>query len=647
MPSVSPDDAASAGAPLPDVAPKETTREEATPKKRRRKHRRHHHNEKSPPPKTFMEKLKKSWQDAKDERNEWLEDAREGRRDKWGRKTEQWDKHWREIFANDALERVRRRQERATRRENMKKDEGPAPSAGDEEVAGTEPEQSPVGATGETHPTAERDQASSIEDLGTVHGEEMTDQPNVDHEESQIGSHTAPPGYQSKTPSDNGRPDHNEQEGSPPATGPSIEGRSEAGHQPLSEIWAKAGGAKTPPQESGDEEQDGDSSSDASSTKATVTSKSSAAREAAIRGGSGGDDESSMYRSHEDFDDEYDRDDSDEDVESVSAKSRMPKSSLRTSEGEYEPQATSISHGSESIPHARSPQPYFIPKPCIRDYTRGPQSSSHVPERISRPYHFPSPLSSRYAPAHGSTPTARECSPQIYPRWQNTRNHSGFGAMPNLWARVRYSRYAGQENPTNQQSQFARGGDQAPPVESDDETDSEHEERQRRRQEKRRRKEAEEKNVKEEKERERERQRERERRRAKKKQEEKKNGSTRRDETRKHPRWRRDSSLSSTSQSSSNEESESASQSEPEDRSPLNHLYTLLSVSPKASHAEIVKAGKVARIRVHPDRFGPNRSEAQRQEDQARAGEVGYAADVLGNEERRKEYDEIQQSRRR
>ena len=643
-----PPDTQSSDVPPAEFVTGETSHEELTSKKRRRRHRRHHHTGKPPTPKTFMEKLKKRWQDAKDVRSEMFEDAREGRRDKWGRKTVAWDKHWHEIVEKDALERVKRREERKLRKENKKKDEGPVSAVEDEVAANIELDETLTGDGSEVHSVAERNISSSAEDLATTREEETANEPDGALEKIQTEPQTAPPKYQAKAPSNDGHADNNGQEGSPAVTGSSNGVVHGSGRQPHSTAWTKIGGAKSPTRESDDDERSGDSSSDASSTKATVTSKSPAAREAVIRGGSGGDDDGPLiYQTHEDFDDEYDKDNNGE-VDFVSAMSHLQEPSLRSSQMKQEQQAPSVSYEGHYTPHVRSPQPYFIPKPPILDFVPRPEIPFQTGERPSRPYRIPNPRSYDYTPAHHVTPRAWGRFPQPYSRWQNPPTHAGSDTSskkpdPGV-AGAHYSRYAKQENTRQQHHQHPRHSGLAPLAESDNETESAYEERQRKRRAKRKREEAKEKREKEG--REREWQQERERKRAEEQWREKKSENSRRSKPRRHPRRRRDPSSSSAS---SNGESEDlgTEQVQDTDQPPLNHLYTLLSISRSASHEAVIKAARAARILVHPDRLGPNRSETQKHRDAQRAAEVGHAADVLGDPEQREEYDEEQSNRKR
>lgn len=80
----------------------------------------------------------------------------------------------------------------------------------------------------------------------------------------------------------------------------------------------------------------------------------------------------------------------------------------------------------------------------------------------------------------------------------------------------------------------------------------------------------------------------------------------------------------------------------------VGKYYTLLNVSPSASHEEIFRAARNARIKSHPDRF--HRSSLSDQSwaltlDSAK--EVGRAADVLCDERDRQKYDSDVKYRRK
>ena len=70
-----------------------------------------------------------------------------------------------------------------------------------------------------------------------------------------------------------------------------------------------------------------------------------------------------------------------------------------------------------------------------------------------------------------------------------------------------------------------------------------------------------------------------------------------------------------------------------------NH-YATLGISPDASIAEIAKAAKIQRIKVHPDKCkNPAMSEAELKKVDERAAQVGYTAQVLLDPEQKADYD--------
>lgn len=70
-----------------------------------------------------------------------------------------------------------------------------------------------------------------------------------------------------------------------------------------------------------------------------------------------------------------------------------------------------------------------------------------------------------------------------------------------------------------------------------------------------------------------------------------------------------------------------------------NH-YATLGISPDASIAEIIKAAKIQRIKVHPDKCkNAAMPEAELKKVDERAAQVGYAAEVLLDPEQKVDYD--------
>jgi DnaJ-domain-containing protein 1 len=79
-----------------------------------------------------------------------------------------------------------------------------------------------------------------------------------------------------------------------------------------------------------------------------------------------------------------------------------------------------------------------------------------------------------------------------------------------------------------------------------------------------------------------------------------------------------------------------------------NH-YATLGISPDASQAEIKKAAKTQRIKVHPDKCkNAGMSEAELKKVDERAAQVGHAAEVLLDPEQKADYDrDCRNARRR
>ena len=72
----------------------------------------------------------------------------------------------------------------------------------------------------------------------------------------------------------------------------------------------------------------------------------------------------------------------------------------------------------------------------------------------------------------------------------------------------------------------------------------------------------------------------------------------------------------------------------------LPDYYAILRIPPTASAGEVGRAARKRRIEVHPDRLKrPNMSKQKQDEIDEAAKAVGMAADVLGNEDKRNEYD--------
>lgn len=75
-------------------------------------------------------------------------------------------------------------------------------------------------------------------------------------------------------------------------------------------------------------------------------------------------------------------------------------------------------------------------------------------------------------------------------------------------------------------------------------------------------------------------------------------------------------------------------------QNPVGRYYTLLNVSPRASHDAILQAARRARIAAHPDRHHqPGLSDRTWAEIVDKAKEVGQAADVLSDMYQRINYD--------
>lgn len=72
----------------------------------------------------------------------------------------------------------------------------------------------------------------------------------------------------------------------------------------------------------------------------------------------------------------------------------------------------------------------------------------------------------------------------------------------------------------------------------------------------------------------------------------------------------------------------------------VGKYYSLLNVSPTASHEEMVRAARKARVDAHPDRLcRPGLSHRSRTQISDQAKEVGRAADVLCDVYKRRDYD--------
>ena len=617
----------------------------------RRRHRHRHHRRRKQPPlrRSFIDKIKQRWQDAKDEWNEWQDDAREGRRDKWGQKTDKYGQYWEEIKKKDALERVKSREEREVRKLNKKKDEGKTPAVEEVPVVTKAPATS-----GQILNEADREQplsANEAELVGTtavdalaVPSDNMADgyeqhdskPDNVPGDDIHTEPHVDPPGYQSNAPS-------------------TSDGDSD------------------------------DSSSDASSTRATVKSNTSR-KPASARGGGGEASGHSTFNMHEDFDDEYDGTGDDDVDDFDNAASYVAPSVSKPSL----PESTilEVSADSEPVPSRRSPRPYYVFKPTANETGLRPGTNSRTQNRSPRPYHIPDLACYESHTSCEDLPPTRPRPPQPYARSRmppvdyhenpgvrqdhhvplssasrrsfthviadGYRHHQGRQQVTSSknFHNIRGSNFCyvmidGQVYETSPNHNFRQSnlghhnGRMGVPqqhrermqetekhnTESDEETDSEYERQQQ--QEKRESRRRQKKHKKRERERQREQdreleaeaERERDPRRRKEREHDlrKKSG--------KHRTQRKDSSLSL---SSSGEES---------GHEPY-HLYALLSVSPRASQAEVTKAAKAARIRVHPDRLGADRSDQQKEEDQLKAAEVGHAADILTDPARRRNYDE-------
>lgn len=79
-------------------------------------------------------------------------------------------------------------------------------------------------------------------------------------------------------------------------------------------------------------------------------------------------------------------------------------------------------------------------------------------------------------------------------------------------------------------------------------------------------------------------------------------------------------------------------------------LYAILAVSPYASHEETLRAAKLRRVEMHPDRrkMGEGLSQAEKDHIDEEAAQVGYAADILSNRSLRARYDEqVREGRQR
>ncbi|KAL8762261.1 MAG: hypothetical protein Q9184_001709 [Pyrenodesmia sp. 2 TL-2023] len=98
-------------------------------------------------------------------------------------------------------------------------------------------------------------------------------------------------------------------------------------------------------------------------------------------------------------------------------------------------------------------------------------------------------------------------------------------------------------------------------------------------------------------------------------------------------------------QSRSEDRSNTAGNDKPVERS--SDLYERLRVHPLSTDAEIAQAAKKRRIEVHPDRERkPGMTERELNEIDEIAKEVGYAADVLQDAEKKRRYDRERRGRR-
>ncbi|MCJ1469166.1 hypothetical protein MMC07_007799 [Pseudocyphellaria aurata] len=79
----------------------------------------------------------------------------------------------------------------------------------------------------------------------------------------------------------------------------------------------------------------------------------------------------------------------------------------------------------------------------------------------------------------------------------------------------------------------------------------------------------------------------------------------------------------------------------PANKPVVGKYYSLLNISPTASHEDVVRAARQARIDTHPDRLcRPELSDHSRAQIVEQAKEVGRAADVLCDVRKRRDYDE-------
>ena len=469
----------------------------------KRSYRHHHRSHKRPPPqKSFVERIKQRLQDAKDEWNDWHDDAREGRRDQWGRKTESYDKHWEAIKEKDVKARLNRRDETKARRESKLKDDG-GTSVNGTAIPGNQ------GPKGDLAPIGNLDQVSATDISST---------PQTNSKASCM-----PPNSHAKV--------------NPP------------GH------------------ESESEDDTTESDSDASSTKATLSPNTSVSGKSALRGGYGSPRRGDNYNLHEDFDKEYDDSDDESDTGSDNTDSEDDTDSesdadLKTDINSQRTHSR-FGYGSRTrgITSRSSPLKAYASK---HDYgTRGSPHSIETLQgsgsRLPRPFSRVGPFIGQQH-GHNAGDKYRPRSPRPYARIGRSLSQ----ATPQ---NPEYRQRSRCRDKSRQGSEYSRREKRSEPrSETESESDN-------------------------------------------------------------------DSAPESPCLNSLNDK-------------PRHHLYMLLSVSPRASYADVVKAGKIARIRTHPDRKRADRTEIEKLNDQRLAAEVGEAVDTLTDPTKRRAYDEVQQKRR-